>query len=153
MITDMTPAASRHSTPLAQVRYGQTMAFDEFDGEALSSAHDRIAAAALDAARLIAAERLSSALGAGTTDPTTITAVLMARDPSDDRYDVLKAFEQRWALAVVRLLEPITNPAPAIRDARSRGVTVAAIAQVLGIAHQTVYARYGHQIVIGRADH
>jgi DNA invertase Pin-like site-specific DNA recombinase len=43
-------------------------------------------------------------------------------------------------------LEPVTNPAAAIRDARSRGVTVAEIADALGIAHQTVYARYGDQI-------
>lgn len=138
------------SIPAAFARYGQTVAFDEFDDDALSIARGRIEEAALDAARITAAERLVSVLGGGSIDPATAVSVLMARDPADDRYDLLKAFEQRWALTVIRLLEPVTSPAAAIRDARSRGVTVAAIAEALGIAHQTVYARYGKTIQLDR---
>jgi hypothetical protein len=124
--------------------------FDDFDEQALNVARGRIADAALATARIVAAERLSSALGSNAADPATTVEVLLARDPADDRYDILKAFEQRWALLVIKLLEPIISPATAIRDARARGVTVAAIADALGIAHQTVYARYGDQIVLNR---
>jgi len=126
--------------------YGRAVAFDDLDPAALRAAGNRITAAALHEARLVAAERMAPVLGPTTADPETTVAVLMARDPSDERYDILKAFERRWAILVVRLLEPGIDTAAAIRDARSRGVTVAAIADALGIAHQTVYARYGDQI-------
>ena len=126
------------------------MAFDDLDDSALRNARDRIAEAALTTARLIAAERLSSAIGAGAPDPETVVSVLLARDPADDRYDLLRGFEQRWALMVIKLLEPVTNPAAAIRDARLRGVTISSIADLLGIASQTVYQRYGDQIIVNR---
>jgi hypothetical protein len=68
----------------------------------------------------VAAERLVPVLGSTAADPTATVTVLMARDPDDESYDILRGFEQRWAVLVVRLLEPVTNPAAAIRDARSR---------------------------------
>lgn len=130
--------------------YGRLVAFDDFDERALSAAHTRIAEAALAAARIVAAERLPPVFGSNAVDPAAIVEILLKRDENDDRYDLLKAFEQRWALAVVKLIEPVTNPAVAIRDARARGLTVAAIAAALGVTNQTIYARYGDQIVLAR---
>lgn len=129
--------------------YGRSVAFDELDDGDLKEGGARIGAAALNAARVVAAERLAAVLPSAGDASTTVEA-FMARDPADPLYDLLKGFEQRWALLVVKLLEPVTNPAAAIRDARTRGVTVASIAEALNIAHQTVYARYGDQIILHR---
>lgn len=118
------------------------VAFDDLDPATLQSATDRIAAAALHEARLVAAESLA-VLGPTASDPETTVSVLLARDPKDERYDILRAFERRWSILVARLLDQGIDAAAAIRDARARGVTVATIADALGIAHQTVYARYG----------
>jgi hypothetical protein len=126
--------------------YSHSVAFDDLTDGELSEAEVRIAGAALRAARLVAAERLAPMLGPAAADPATTVEILITRDPDDERFDLLRGFEHRWAVLVVRLLERVTNPAAAIRDARSRGVTVAEIADALGIAHQTVYARYGDQI-------
>ncbi|MFV8142159.1 hypothetical protein ACNQR7_31725 [Mycolicibacterium senegalense] len=125
--------------------------YDEPSAAEIQNAGERIAAAALDTARLIAAERLQELLGPAAADPVATVEAFLARDASSHpKYDVLRAFEQRWALLTIRLLEPTMNPAAAIRDARSRGVTVQQVAAALKIRPQTVYSRYGDDILLSR---
>lgn len=75
-------------------------------------------------------------------DAEEAVGVLMAADHGDSRYELLHAFEKPWSLLVIRILAAVCDPAPAIVDARRRGVTVPAIAKSLGVSHQAIYARY-----------
>ncbi|XTP38552.1 hypothetical protein ACORG1_34460 (plasmid) [Mycobacterium sp. TJFP1] len=119
------------------------MAFDDLSDEALAAASDAVATAALRAARLEAAQRLLAGPGAGAGDDAAgAVEVLIRSDPGDPRYELLHAFEKPWALLVIRILATVCDPAPAIVDARRRGVTVPAIAKTLGVSHQAVYSRY-----------
>ncbi|MEX7470520.1 hypothetical protein AB4Z39_12510 [Mycobacterium adipatum] len=119
------------------------MAFDDLSDEALAAASDAVATAALRAARLEAAQQLLAGPGAGAgDDPAGAVEVLIRSDPGDPRYELLHAFEKPWALLVIRILATVCDPAPAIEDARRRGVTVPAIAKTLGVSHQAVYSRY-----------
>lgn len=124
-------------------RYCRWVAFDDLSDEALAAASDAVATAALLAARLEAAQRLLAGPGAGAgDDPAGAVEVLIRSDPADPRYELLHAFEKPWALLVIRILATVCDPAPAIEDARRRGVTVPAIAKTLGVSHQAVYSRY-----------
>lgn len=119
------------------------VAFDDLSDDALAAASNAVAQAALNAARLEATERLLAGPGAGAgTNAEDALAVLLAADHTDPRYELLHAFEKPWSLLVVRILAPVCDPAPAIEDARRRGVTVPAIARTLGVSHQAIYSRY-----------
>lgn len=116
------------------------MAFDDLTAEDLAAASGRLAADALRSAQLVAAEYLVAGPGAGAGDAETAVDVLLARDPADGRFELLQAFEKPWATLTIRILAPVVaDPAPAIQDARDRGVTAAAIAKALGVTQQALY--------------
>lgn len=122
------------------------VAFDDISTEQLAHASGRVAAAALHAARLAAAERLVAGPASSVVDAGAAVEILLTRDPEDSRYELLRAFEKAWSVLVIRILAPVADPTEALRDARDRGVTVAAIATALGITPQGVYARYADAV-------
>lgn len=123
------------------------MAFDELTDDELTSERRRIFGEALGAARVAAAERLSVELGQ-IVDAANLVRILMSHDEGDARYDLLRAFEKRWALLVLRLIAgTVVHPSAAVSDARDRGATVPEIADALGLTTQGVYATYRDQVV------
>ncbi|MFN6548577.1 hypothetical protein [Mycolicibacterium nivoides] len=115
------------------------MAFDDLSAEDLAAASSRVAADALHSARILAAEHLVAGPGAGAGAADSAVEVLLARDSADSRFELLKAFEKAWAILTIRILAPVADAAPAIQDARARGVTAAAIAKALGVTQQALY--------------
>ncbi|RAV12326.1 hypothetical protein DQP55_11910 [Mycolicibacterium sp. GF69] len=126
------------------------MAFDDLSDEDLALATSRVAADALHSARLLAASRLVDGPGCGAGDAATAVDVLLARDPADARYELLQAFEKPWAALVIRILAPVADPAPAMQDARDRGVTAAAIAKALGVSQQALYQNPRYAEIVRR---
>ena len=105
--------------------------------------HARIAAAAFEEARLFATEQLVNGPAAGIITADDALALLVTQNQHDPRYELLAAFEKQWALLTLGLLaNVVTDPTPAVRDARNRGATVTDIATTLGITTQAVYKRY-----------
>lgn len=115
------------------------MAFDDLSAEDLASASNRVAEDALNSARLLAAEYLVAGPGSSVGDANTAVCVLLARDPNDARYELLRAFEKPWAALTIRILAPVADPIPAMHDARDRGVTAGKIAAALGVSQQALY--------------
>jgi hypothetical protein len=126
------------------------VAFDDLSDEDLAVATSRVAADALHSARLLAADRLVRGPGRGVGDAAAAVDVLLARDPADDRYELLQAFEKSWAVLVIRILAPVADPAPAMQDARDRGVTAAAIANALGVSQQALYQNPRYAEIVRR---
>jgi hypothetical protein len=120
-----------------------TGVFDDMDPDELAQARARVAAAGLDAARLVAAARLVDGPAVGLGKPAAVVELLMARDRTDTRWERLEPFELRWSLLVVRLMAP-TNPADAVADARRRGASWAAIGSALGVTAQSAHGRFRH---------
>lgn len=119
------------------------VAFDDLSDDALAAASDVVAMAALRAARLEATRLLLAGPGAGAgDDPAAAVEVLIGSHHGDPNYELLHAFEKPWSLLVIRILATVCDPAPAIQDARRRGVTVPAIAKTLGVSHQAIYSKY-----------
>ena len=117
--------------------------FDELSGDELAVASADAAAAGLDAARLAAAARLAKGPASGVGRPAALVKLLMARDEAGDHWELLAPFEQRWALLVVRIVAPVMDPAPAVADARLRGVTWAAVGAALGgVSAQAAQQRF-----------
>lgn len=123
------------------------MAFDDLSDDELAAEQRRIHNGALETAQLAAAQRLTVELGNLMTAQSVLDT--LALDDADlPHYDLLKAFEKRWALLVLRLLAGIVaDPAVAVSDARERGATVPEIAETLGLTTQAVYTRYRTQVV------
>lgn len=115
------------------------MAFDDLTAEDLATASSRVAEDALHSARLVAAEYLVAGPGSSVGDATTAVEVLLAQDEADSRYELLRAFEKAWAALTVRILAPVADPTPAMRDARDRGVTAGKLAEALGVSQQALY--------------
>lgn len=115
------------------------VAFDELTAEEIAAASSRVAADALQSARILAAEYLVSGPGAGAGSADVAVDVLLTRDPTDPRFELLRAFEKPWATLTIRILAPVADPSPAMQDARERGVTAAAIARALGVTQQALY--------------
>lgn len=115
--------------------------FDDVAVEELAEHQQNIAAAALRSARVIAANYLASGPGEGLS-PDAILETLIARDGSDPLYERLAPFEKRWALLVIRLLHPITNPRLAVHEALARDATWAEIAAALGLTKQTAHRHF-----------
>lgn len=126
------------------------MAFDDLSDEELALATSRVAADALHSARLLAADRLVHGPGRGAGDAAAAVDILLARDPADARYELLQAFEKPWATLVIRILAPVADPAPAMQDARDRGVTAAAIAKALGVSQQALYQNPRYAEIVRR---
>lgn len=117
--------------------------FDDLGPAELTEARARVAAAGLDAARVVAAERLVDGPAAGLGKPPVVVGLLMARDRSDPRWERLEPFELRWSLLVVRLMAS-ANPADAVADARLRGASWAAVGAALGVKAQSAHGRFRH---------
>lgn len=123
------------------------MAFDDLLSDELTSERRHIFAGAVEAAQLAAARRLTAELG-HIVDAPQLVEILVTHDTDNSRYDLLKAFEKRWALLVLRLLAgTLLHPAVAVSDARERGATVPENAEALGLTTQGVYATYRDQVV------
>ncbi|MBS1691188.1 MAG: hypothetical protein JST91_03000 [Actinobacteria bacterium] len=117
--------------------------FDDLVGDELMNASRSVVDAGLEAARLVAAKRLLAGPAVGLGKPAALVELLMARDTSDDRWERLEPFEQRWALLVVRLMDArVKDPSEAVADARRRGATWATIAAALGVTAQAVHGRF-----------
>ena len=124
------------------------MAFNDLTEEQSAAARSAIADASLASARLIATRHLVAGPAAAAGDADKATAVLVTRDTSDSRFELLSAFEKPWSLLVLRLISGVVaDPSPAVRDARERGATVAEIGATLGITEAAVYKRYAEQVV------
>lgn len=117
--------------------------FDDMEPDELTQARAQVAAAGLDAARLVATTRLLDGPGVGLGKPAAVVDLLMARDRTDARWERLEPFELRWSLLVVRLMAP-TNPADAVADARRRGASWAVIGAALGVTAQSAHGRFRH---------
>lgn len=123
------------------------MAFDELTDDELASERRRIFAGATEAAQLAAAQRLAAELGHLMTAQSVVDTLAVG-DTDLPHYDLVKAFEKRWALLVLRLLSGVVvQPTAAVSDARERGATVPEIAEALGLTTQGVYATYRDQVV------
>lgn len=130
--------------------------------DSVAQAADRVTAAAIGEARLAASERLLSWLqqsGAITISdalaksPHEVTGVLLARDETDSRYQVLGAFAQRWACDVIEILVTAlvqkrgdaglrTPDVVAVEYALAVGVSWASIGEAAGVAGPTAHIRY-----------
>ena len=127
--------------------YDAEMALYGLSDDQAGAARETIAAAALDAARLAAAAHLVSGLADGAGDAASAAAVLTERNTSDPRYALMSAIEKSWALLTLQLVAGVvSDPSPAVRDARDRGATVAEIAATLGITEPAIYKRYSEQV-------
>jgi len=126
------------------------VAFDDLSDEDIALATSLVAADALRSARLLAADRLVNGPGRGAGDAAAAVDVLLARDPADARYELLQAFEKPWATLVIRILAPVADPAPAMQDARDRGVTASAIAKALGVSQQALYQNPRYAEIVRR---
>lgn len=128
--------------------YGHWVPFDELTASDLAACREQVSAAALREARLIAAERLEAGPAAGTgLDADEILTILSSENPS---HELIRAFEARWAVLVVKILAEVADPAPAVEDAYARGVSGPAIGRALGVSHQTIYSRYREAVEAGR---
>ncbi|MGB2920919.1 MAG: hypothetical protein WBC15_12455 [Mycobacterium sp.] len=116
--------------------------FDDLTADELSGDRDAVARAGLEAARLKAAARFIDGPGAGLGRPAALVELLMDRDTADPRWERLGPFEQRWALLVVQIVASVTDPHPAVADARRRGCSWAAIGTALGVTPQSAHQRF-----------
>ncbi|MFV8160747.1 hypothetical protein ACNQVK_01090 [Mycobacterium sp. 134] len=124
------------------------MPFDELTASELAACREQVSAAALRQARLIAAERLADGPADGTgLDAEEVLAILLSENPD---HELIRAFEARWAVLVIRILAEVADPAPAVEDAYARGVSGPAIGRALGVSHQTIYSRYREAVEAGR---
>lgn len=127
--------------------YDSGVALYGLSDEHASAARTEIAEAALNAARLAAAQHLLAGLAAGAGDARTVTEVLTTRDPMDSRYELLSAIAKPWALLSLQLVAGVvSDPSEAVRDARECGATVAEIAATLGVTEPAIYKRYAAQL-------
>ena len=123
------------------------MAFDDLTDDELTSERRGIFVGAVEAAQLAAAQRLAAELGHLMTARDVVDTFVVGEAESP-HHDLLKAFEKRWSLLVLRLLAGVVGqPAAAVSDARKRGATVPEIAEALGLTTQGVYATYRDQVV------
>lgn len=117
--------------------------FDELSDDELREARQSVGDCGLDAARALAAERLAAGPAAGVGDPGSLLELLMSRDTTDSRWELVAAFEVRWALLVVLMSDSVLkDPSAAVADARRRGATWPAIARTLGVSTQAVHGRF-----------
>lgn len=115
--------------------------FDDVAVEELAQHQQNIAADALRSARAIAANYLAIGPGEG-LEPERILDALIVRDVSDPLYERLAPFEKRWAILVIRLLHPVTDPRLAVQEALARGATWAEIGAATGMSRQTAHKHF-----------
>jgi hypothetical protein len=114
----------------------------------LDAARSAVREAALSAAREQAARLLLDWLAITHISPEQAAVALARQDTNDPRYRQLAGSEKLWALAVAKITESAVRPGPAspdataVADARERGVTWVALADVFGISPQSVQGRY-----------
>lgn len=118
--------------------------FDELGDQELAAVREAVGVGALQTARLAAATRLLAGPAASVEgDPPALVELLMRRDTADPRWELVAAFELRWALLVLRLVDTVvTFPIAAVADARRRGATWPAVADVLGVSAQAAGSRF-----------
>lgn len=118
--------------------------FDELGDQDLAAVREAVGDGALQTARLAAATRLLAGPATGVVaDPPALVELLMRRDTADPRWERLGAFELRWSLLVLRLVDGVlTFPIAAVADARRRGATWPAVADVLGVSAQAAGSRF-----------
>lgn len=118
--------------------------FDELGDQELRAVWEAVGDSALQTARLAAATRLLAGPVAGVeSDPPALVKLLMRRDADDPRWELVAAFELRWALLVLRLVDGVLKfPIEAVADARRRGATWPAVAATLGVSPQAVGSRF-----------
>ena len=119
--------------------------------------------AALSEAQQIASERLVTWLrssGVGLAEkPEEITRILLSRDSSDSRFQVLQSFSERWALDVVSIVTSALVPrrgqrlrtpdVVAVEAALNSGASWAAIGAAIGVAAPTAHIRYKDRLAPG----
>lgn len=120
--------------------------FDTLTADELAEDRATVAAAGLDAARRRATERLLEGPGAGLGPAADVNKLLVDRERFTPAWERLEPFEIRWSLLVLRLVDGPINQLAAIRDARHRGATWAAVGQVLGITASTAHTRFSKQM-------
>lgn len=115
----------------------------EVPREAIAAAADSAGAAAYAAARIAAVELLlGGAVETLKEDPQSVVDILLRRDQSDPRYQLLGGLELDWALLVIRILNRVLRPTDAVVDARSRGATWAQVAAALGVTAASAQQRF-----------
>lgn len=126
--------------------YREGVPFDDLTDAELDFAAHVARESVYDAARLFAAQRLidlSVGVSGVVDEPGAAVAVLMGRDSTDPRFELLSAFEQRWSLLVLRITKEVLRPTEAVADARRRGATWAQIGAVLGVTASSACNRFG----------
>lgn len=116
--------------------------FDDLTADELAIATASASDAALTDARMHATERLIDGPGAGLGHPSAVMPVLVDRDETHASWERLVPYEQRWALLVLKIVAPVMDPLDAVSDARRRGSTWSAIADVLGVTAQAAQQRF-----------
>lgn len=118
------------------------MAFDDIPPDELAAHRRALASGVLNAARAVASDYLARGLPRLGLSPDRVTEVLINRDEADADFDLLAPFEKRWAALVVRLLDSVADPDPAVQDAVARGVTWTDIGDALGVTRQTAHRNF-----------
>jgi hypothetical protein len=116
---------------------------DRLSAAQISAAAELASAAAYGAARSAAAEM--TLLKAATTlgEPVeSAVEILMRRDGSDARYELLAGLELAWSLLVVRILNRVLRPTEAVADARARGATWTQLGEALGVTAASAQQRF-----------
>lgn len=120
----------------------------------------QVRAAALDAARRIASNRITNRLtAAGMTlpgDAEHITTVLLAADPTDPRWGALSAYRLDWSLHVLALIsnalverrrQRIRTPdVDAVAAALDAGATWKQIGEAVGSKPAAAHSRYRQRL-------
>lgn len=127
--------------------YTGLVPFDDLTAAQLAADRQAVTRSALYAARLAATRRLIASLPGDLGEPEAVQSVLVDRDATDHRHELLSSFEKAWSLLVIRIVATtVSKPTEAVADARLRGATVPQIATALGITPQGVYSTYGDQV-------
>ncbi|MEB3052124.1 hypothetical protein KV112_20655 [Mycolicibacter sp. MYC123] len=124
----------------------------DLPADRLADTAARVTLAALQCARVAAAEQVIDSMKAGAIPITTAADVLAdvfaRRDTNDPTYQAVAPYEQTWALLVVRITDAANRTPPladaqAVADARQRGASWQAIGDALGgLSMQAAHGRY-----------
>lgn len=128
---------------LPQSRRYRRCVSDRLSAAQISAAAELASATAYGAARSAAAEMTLVKAATTLGEPVeSAVEILMRRDGSDARYQLLAGLELAWSLLVVRILNRVLRPTEAVADARARGATWTQLGEALGVTAASAQQRF-----------